>query len=102
MTIQDPCNPSPCGFNSECNNGICTCLNEYFGDPYIGCKPECIMNIDCSTDKVCSRNKCINPCPGACATTAECVVYNHIPMCTCPQGTTGNAFRECYRVESKH
>lgn len=58
--------------------------------------------MDCSTDKVCSNNKCVNPCPGTCATTAQCNVYNHIPICTCPEGTTGNAFVECHVFESKY
>lgn len=101
VQILDPCNPSPCGFNSECYNGICTCLKDYYGDPYIGCKPECITNMECPIDKICSSNKCTNPCPGACATTAECIVYNHILVCSCPQGMTGNAFSECYTTESK-
>lgn len=26
---------------------------------------------------------------------AQCSVTNHIPICTCPQGTTGDAFRQC-------
>lgn len=100
-TPTDPCNPSPCGFNANCRDGICTCLNEYQGDPYVGCKPECVTNSDCPLDKVCSRNKCVNPCPGTCALSAQCNVYNHIPICTCPQGMTGNAFIECHTVESK-
>lgn len=97
----DPCNPSPCGFNAQCRDGICTCLNEYHGDPYFGCKPECVTNMDCPIDKVCSANKCVNPCPGTCASTAQCNVYSHIPICTCPEGTTGNAFVECHATQRK-
>lgn len=101
-TPKDPCNPSPCGFNTNCRDGICTCLEEYQGDPYIGCKPECVVNTDCPLDLVCTRNKCTNPCPGTCAPSAQCNVYNHIPICTCPEGTSGNAFIECHRVESRY
>lgn len=91
----DPCNPSPCGDNAQCNNGICTCILDYQGDPYSGCRPECIMSQDCARDKACLRNKCIDPCPGTCGQRAICDVVNHIPMCSCPQGLTGNAFIEC-------
>lgn len=100
-TPKDPCNPSPCGFNTECRNGICTCIIEYLGDPYIGCNPECVTNTDCPMDKACIRNKCTNPCPGICAINAICNVYNHIPMCSCPDGMSGNAFVECHQFDGK-
>lgn len=95
---QDPCNPTPCGSNAECNDGICSCLPEYHGDPYTGCRPECILNNDCSRDKACMRNKCIDPCPGTCGTNAICSVINHIPMCSCIQGYHGNAFVICNQI----
>lgn len=91
----DPCNPSPCGSNALCSNGICTCLNEYYGDPYSGCRPECILNTDCPINKACIYNKCKDPCHGTCGINAICNVYNHIPMCTCPQNMNGNAFIQC-------
>lgn len=91
----DPCNPSPCGPNALCNNGICTCLTEYQGDPYSICRPECVLNNECSQNKACIRNKCMDPCPGTCGQNALCEVYNHIPMCRCPQGMNGNAFTQC-------
>jgi hypothetical protein len=64
--ISDPCNPSPCGPNAECNDGYCKCLYEYHGDPYIGCRPECVLSQDCTRDKNCVRNKCVDPCRGTC------------------------------------
>lgn len=97
--ITDPCNPSPCGPNAQCSNGICTCLPEYQGDPYQGCRPECILNSDCPKDKACSRNKCIDPCPGVCGQNAECNVINHIPNCYCKPGYTGNSFIICSIIE---
>lgn len=57
--------------------------------------------MECSLDRVCLKNKCVNPCPGVCASTAECKVYNHIPICTCSEGMTGNAFLECNKIKSK-
>ena len=95
QVFDDPCNPSPCGANAQCKDGICTCLPEYQGDAYRGCRPECVLNSDCPRDKSCSRNKCIDPCPGTCGQNAICDVINHIPMCSCPQGMNGNAFIEC-------
>jgi hypothetical protein len=91
----DPCNPSPCGSNSKCLNGVCSCLPEYHGDPYTGCRPECVTNNECSRDKSCTRNKCVDPCPGTCGQNAVCDTFNHIPMCSCPQGMAGNAFIQC-------
>lgn len=91
----DPCNPSPCGSNAVCNNGQCSCLPEYQGDPYVGCRPECVLNTECPSNKACIRNKCVDPCPGTCGYNALCDVYNHVPMCRCPHGMTGNAFVQC-------
>lgn len=95
QVFDDPCNPSPCGANAQCRDGTCTCLPEYQGDAYRGCRPECVLNSDCSRDKSCIRNKCTDPCPGTCGQNAICDVINHIPMCSCPQGMNGNAFIEC-------
>lgn len=99
---KDPCNPSLCGPNTQCDNGVCSCLPEYEGDPYRGCRPECVLNSHCPKDKACLRNKCIDPCTGTCAATAECTVVNHIPMCSCPAGFTGNAFISCQRIQGLH
>ena len=98
-----PCNPSPCGANAICNErnhaGSCTCLPEYFGDPYIGCRPECVTNSDCDRNKACVNNKCINPCFGACGENAFCRVSNHAPACSCLPGYTGNALNACTLTE---
>lgn len=95
---RNPCNPSPCGPNAKCENGICTCLHEYHGDPYQGCRPECVLNSDCDQNKACVRNKCIDPCPGTCGVQAICNVINHIPTCNCPPGMTGNALVACRAI----
>lgn len=97
----DPCHPTPCGPNAECDNGICRCLPEYLGNPYEGCRPECVLNSDCSRDKACVNNKCKDPCKGICGTNTECNVINHIPMCSCLPEFTGNAFIICHKVERK-
>lgn len=94
----DPCNPSPCGPNAQCRDGICTCLPEYQGDPYSGCRPECTMNSDCARVKSCINQKCRDPCPGTCGQGARCDVINHVPSCTCPEGYTGDPFTYCRPV----
>lgn len=93
--IDNECN---CGPNADCQNGVCYCKPEYFGDPIIGCRPECILNTDCPNTRACIRNKCQDPCPNTCGEGAECYVAQHIAMCNCPVGTGGNAFIACKPV----
>lgn len=92
---KNPCHPNPCGSNAVCNSGVCSCIPEYFGDPYVGCRPECTMNTDCSPNKACINQHCVDPCPGVCGQDARCDVINHIPTCSCPPQTTGDAFIAC-------
>lgn len=100
--IRNPCNPSPCGANSICKEqngaGSCTCLPDYFGDPYTGCRPECVTNSDCPRERACTGNKCIDPCPGTCGINAECFVANHAPSCNCLPGYTGNPLSSCQLI----
>ncbi|VEN50381.1 unnamed protein product, partial [Callosobruchus maculatus] len=97
---KDPCNPNPCGPNAKCNDGTCTCLPDYQGDPYRECRPECVLNSDCPRDKACINRKCKDPCPGICGQNAECAVFNHVPSCNCLQGYSGNPFVFCSKVEA--
>lgn len=96
----NPCNPSPCGVNAICKerNGVgsCTCLHEYYGDPYNECRPECTLNSDCAKNRACVNNKCRDPCPGVCGINAECSVINHSPTCSCLDGYIGNALTACH------
>ena len=97
----DPCNPSPCGSNAVCTTrgraGSCQCIPDYFGDPYVACRPECVINSDCPASKQCRNLHCIDPCPGLCGTNANCKVANHIPVCVCNQGYIGDPFVSCRR-----
>lgn len=95
----NPCSPSPCGANAICQEGACSCIPEYYGDPYFGCKPECVLNSDCSRDKACIKNKCGDPCIGTCGSDAICEVFNHIPMCSCAIGYTGSPFHYCTKLQ---
>lgn len=98
-----PCNPSPCGINAVCKEragaGSCLCLPEYHGDPYVECRPECVLNSDCVKTKACVNNKCADPCPGVCGIDAECHVNNHVPVCNCRTGYTGNPLTRCHVIK---
>lgn len=97
----DPCNPSPCGSNAICQRsgdaGACQCIPEYFGDPYVACRPECVVHSDCPSNKACQRNKCIDPCPGTCGINAQCRVMSHVATCTCIENYIGDPFTACKR-----
>lgn len=101
-TPVDPCYPSPCGDNAICNKhrtreraATCVCIQGYFGDPFLSCRPECTQNNDCPTNRVCKNQKCVDPCPGLCGINAVCSVSNHRPSCDCLQGYTGNPSVSC-------
>lgn len=101
-----PCLPNPCGPNAICREqngvGACQCLPEFFGNPYEGCRPECVHNSDCQSNLACIRNKCQDPCPGTCGQNADCRVVNHVPSCTCRIGYTGDPYRFCHVERKTH
>lgn len=95
-----PCNPSPCGENTLCtvlnNAARCSCIPPNIGNPYAGgCRPECILNSDCPNNLACLSNHCRDPCKDLCGLNAECVVTNHVPVCTCFKGYQGDPFSSC-------
>lgn len=100
MTSQNPCVPSPCGPFAICRDSdyanvpICTCLENYIGSPP-NCRPECTVDSECSNDRACLRQKCADVCPGSCGIGAQCLVVNHMAVCLCPKGYTGDAFVNC-------
>lgn len=96
--VKNPCLPSPCGPNSECRDigggPSCSCLPNYIGSPP-NCRPECTISSECPSNLACIREKCLDPCPGSCGIAAQCNVFNHIPICTCLEGYTGDPFTSC-------
>jgi hypothetical protein len=96
---ETPCSKNPCGINAICKElnqaGSCSCISEYHGDPYIACRPECMMNTECSSNRACINLKCQNPCHGVCGNNALCSVINHSPTCSCISGYKGNPFEGC-------
>lgn len=95
---ENPCNPSPCGPNSDCqnvnDNSRCSCLPGYIGVPPT-CRPECVINPDCPSNRACINEKCEDPCIGSCGENAECRVINHAVTCACANGYSGNPFIQC-------
>lgn len=100
-TLIQPCNPSPCGPNSQCrtvsNQAVCSCLPTFIGSPP-SCRPECSISAECPLNEACNNHKCINPCIGTCGYGARCEVINHNPICSCPNQYTGNPFSQCIPI----
>lgn len=94
------CYRTQCGANAECHQShgmvTCVCRPGMFGNPYVGCRPECVVNCDCPTKQSCVNNRCLDPCRGACGVGAHCQPVNHMPVCYCPQDHTGDPFVTCY------
>lgn len=95
---KDPCTQSSCGPNSKCENyngyAKCSCLPNYFGR-VPNCRPQCIMNSECSFNTACLNNKCTDPCIGTCGIRSECTVVNHYPICSCPSHLKGDPLVRC-------
>lgn len=101
----EPCNPSPCGPNSQCrpitNQPVCSCLPTFIGTPP-SCHPECTISAECPLNEACNNQKCINPCLGSCGYAAKCEVINHNPICSCPAGYTGDPFMRCTQTGNNY
>lgn len=89
------CSQTICGSNAICNNGTCSCIPEYHGNPNIECRPECLSDHDCQKALACVNYKCVDPCKNICGLNAGCTVYNHIAICECPAPLQGDAFIAC-------
>ena len=102
--IVNPCQPSPCGPNSQCKdiNGSpsCSCLPQFIGNPP-NCRPECVSNSECASHLACINQKCIDPCPRVCGHNAECRVVSHTPNCVCQFNYVGNPFISCVAPQCK-
>lgn len=101
---ENPCIPSPCGPYSTCDiverRPVCQCQPNYYGRPP-GCRPECVMNSECSLSKACVHQRCLDPCPGSCGYNANCKATNHIPICYCIPGFTGDPFSGCQKSNNQ-
>jgi len=99
--LNDPCAVNnPCGENAICeNNGqrpTCSCPDGHAGDPYVRCvRGDCIANEDCNVDQACKDFRCVDPCSFSCGNGADCTPRNHVAICRCPRGRTGDPFQGC-------
>lgn len=100
-TERPSCTPSPCGPHSRCqllsSGPACSCLPGYIGSPP-SCRPECTINSECPASLACVRQKCEDPCPGSCGVEANCHVMNHVAVCVCNDGFTGDPFSRCLPI----
>ena len=100
----NPCQPSPCGPNSQCqvvgDSPSCSCLSEYIGSPP-NCRPECSNNDECFNNLACLNKKCKDPCINSCGINAECRVSMHVPYCTCITDFTGDPFSSCIILKDR-
>lgn len=96
--VENPCDPSPCGPNSQCrvvgSQPACSCLPNYIGRAP-NCRPECTTNSECANNLACQNEKCRDPCPGTCGQNAQCTVVNHNPICSCLPGYEGDPVTVC-------
>lgn len=96
--VENPCDPSPCGPNSQCrvvgSQPACSCLPNYIGRAP-NCRPECTTSNECPNNLACQNEKCRDPCPGTCGQNAQCTVVNHNPICSCLPGYEGDPVTLC-------
>lgn len=101
---RNPCQPSPCGPNSQCREintqAVCSCLVNYIGSPP-SCRPECLVSSECFLTKACINQKCGDPCSGTCGLNTNCQVINHSPICSCLPQFTGDPFTRCQLIPRK-
>lgn len=102
MPPGDPCALSPCGVNAYCTvsdkrGAVCKCPDNFIGDPRKGCYPECVLNTDCTPDRVCVNYRCRDPCREhhICGMGAVCLCRDHTPTCICKDNFMGNPFSQC-------
>ncbi|XP_043283202.1 neurogenic locus notch homolog protein 3 [Venturia canescens] len=109
----DLCKPNPCGENAICTPGhdntgkerpVCTCPTGYTGNALSFCRRgECQVDSECPDNRACIDYFCQNPCTGKeCASSAKCEARQHIAVCTCLDGTRGDAIYGCNRIESAY
>lgn len=57
----------------------------------------CEADDDCNNINACQDSLCQNPCftDNPCPASAECKPFEREALCFCPNGTTGNPWKEC-------
>ncbi|PNF25788.1 hypothetical protein B7P43_G12126 [Cryptotermes secundus] len=104
---RNPCeNPDACGRNAEClptaHTALCRCPAQTRGDAKVECvQLECADSNDCTPSKACIDSRCVDPCslPNVCGQNAHCLPLNHVGVCSCYSGYTGNPQLGCVTVQ---
>ena len=104
---QNPCEiPGSCGADAICtpvnHNPMCSCPARTKGNPNVRCTPlECVSNSDCTSERTCVRNKCVDVCslPNVCGQNTECKATNHVSRCFCKPGFTGDPTLGCTQLQ---
>lgn len=103
---RNPCENDVCGENAVCSvvnhQKTCECAPNSRGDPLVKCtKIECNDKEDCSSDRTCVDFKCVDPCSleNICGKNSKCVTEQHLGVCSCPPGTTGNPQLGCVSIQ---
>jgi hypothetical protein len=52
-------------------------------------------NEECRDSQACINYACVDACIGKCGSNAHCEPRNHLAVCTCPDGTKGDAKVSC-------
>jgi len=62
---------------------------------------ECADSNDCAPNKACIDSRCVDPCslPNVCGQYADCLPVNHVGVCSCQPGFTGNPHLGCVPVQ---
>merc|ERR1711973_378906 len=85
-------------------NNLIDCHHPYDHEHLHGARRpgECSQDDDCPDWNFCHFDHCEDPChsPGACGVMANCVTRGHVALCACPGGWTGEATKECYKLET--
>ena len=53
------------------------------------------MHEDCSANRACINNRCVDACAGNCGVGALCETRNHAAVCYCPPGYAGDPYSRC-------
>lgn len=63
----------------------------------VTCVLGCRSAQTCGANQACMDNQCSDPCSSniACGTNALCSVENHLPVCKCPLGLSGDPTKSC-------
>lgn len=104
---KNPCELSKaCGKNAKCeaegHRANCHCPTLTTGDPKTECvRIECLVNTDCPSNKACINTQCKDPCSidHYCGERADCFTENHIAVCSCQPGSTGDPLLGCVSLQ---